>query len=292
MSGSGGLPLDLESRTSNENAVSDTTIEIPHATVRSCCRSGWLPAHSATSSNDNKSHPNGVLRYIDGHRQQNPSSMMNASGEPDDVHDENESVAASDYETASARSISATSSVFDHTIEHGRRYQNFRNGIYPIPNDEEELNREDMKHAMVLELCDGSLFYAPISENVTKILDVGTGTGKCLDGKLANIFQPERERVEGGNKGISQAVCDVELTVLWHAVGIWAIEVGERLPDAHVRGIDLSPTQPPWVPSNVDFLVDDCEDGEWLDRDVDFVHLRFMTVVLRDVPRVLSNAFK
>ncbi|KAL2170479.1 hypothetical protein VTG60DRAFT_4859 [Thermothelomyces hinnuleus] len=176
--------------------------------------------------------------------------MMAASWEPDAVHDKSESVPADDYETASARSISVTSSVYAHTIENGRRYQHFRNGCYPIPNDEEELNREDMKHAMMLELCDGALFYAPVGENVHKILDVGTGTG------------------------------------------IWAIEIGERFPDARVRGIDVSPTQPIWVPSNVDFLVDDCEEGEWLDRDVDFVHLRFMTIVLRDAPRVLSNAFQ
>ncbi|KAL2176904.1 S-adenosyl-L-methionine-dependent methyltransferase [Thermothelomyces heterothallicus CBS 202.75] len=147
---------------------------------------------------------------------------MAASGEPDDVHNKSESVPADDFETASAGSISVTSSVYAHTTENGRRYQHFRNGCYPIPNDEEDLNREEMKHAMMLELCDGA----------------------------------------------------------------------GAIPDARVSGIDLSPTQPLWVPSNVDFLVDDCEEGEWLDRDVDFVHLRFMTIVLRDVPRVLSNAFQ
>jgi hypothetical protein len=75
-------------------------------------------------------------------------------------------------------------------------------------------------------------------------------------------------------------------------IGIWAIEVGDRFPDARVRGIDLSPAQPAWVPPNVDFLVDDCEQGEWLDRNVDFVHFRFMTVVLKDVAGVLRRAYE
>ena len=39
--------------------------------------------------------------------------------------------------------------------------------------------------------------------------------------------------------------------------GVWAIEVGDQFPNARVRGIDLSPTQPVWVPPNVDFLVDE-----------------------------------
>lgn len=81
------------------------------------------------------------------------------------------------YETSSALSTSATSSIYAHTIEHGRRYQSFKNGRYPVPNDDMEQNREDMKHAMMLELTDGRLFYAPV-ENPQLIVDIGTGTGE------------------------------------------------------------------------------------------------------------------
>jgi hypothetical protein len=91
------------------------------------------------------------------------------------------------YDTASTGSTSVTSSVYAHTIENGRRYQHFKNGRYPIPNDDEELNREDMKHAMMMELCDGRLFYAPIGENPQKILDIGTGTGES--GRLIVLNQ-------------------------------------------------------------------------------------------------------
>ena len=37
---------------------------------------------------------------------------------------------------------SVTSSVYAHTYERGRRYQSFKNGRYPIPNDDFEQNRE------------------------------------------------------------------------------------------------------------------------------------------------------
>lgn len=107
--------------------------------------------------------------------EQQPSIIPAA---PDEVHDEDEFALTDGYETASTGSTSVTSSVYAHTYENGRRYQHFKNGRYPIPNDDEELNREDMKHAMLMELCDGELFYAPIGDKVQNILDIGTGTGE------------------------------------------------------------------------------------------------------------------
>ena len=100
------------------------------------------------------------------------------AADSDDTHDEDEFELTDGYETASTGSTSVTSSIYAHTFENGRRYQHFKNGRYPIPNDDEELNREDMKHAMLMELCDGQLFYAPIGKHPHKILDVGTGTGR------------------------------------------------------------------------------------------------------------------
>jgi hypothetical protein len=46
------------------------------------------------------------------------------------------------------------------------------------------------------------------------------------------------------------------------------------------------------VPPNVEFLVDDCEQRDWLDKDADFVHFRFMTIVLRDVSKVLAHTYE
>lgn len=62
--------------------------------------------------------------------------------------------------------------------ERGRRYQLFGDGEYPIPNDDLEQNREDMKHAMLMMLTESKPFLAPIGSHPQKILDIGTGTGK------------------------------------------------------------------------------------------------------------------
>ncbi len=43
-------------------------------------------------------------------------------------------------------------------------------------NDEPEQAREDMKHAMIVNLCGGALHYSPL-QNPQRILDMGTGTG-------------------------------------------------------------------------------------------------------------------
>jgi hypothetical protein len=90
------------------------------------------------------------------------------------------------YETdaTSGASMSISSSVRDYAFENGRRYHKFREGRYQFPNDESEQAREDMKHAMVLNLCGGRLHYAPL-QNPQEILDIGTGTGIwCIDSVL------------------------------------------------------------------------------------------------------------
>lgn len=52
----------------------------------------------------------------------------------------------------------------------------------------------------------------------------------------------------------------------------------------------MTPIQPLWVPPNVDFLVDDCT-NEWLAQNVDLVHFRFMTLILRDIPTVMRHCY-
>lgn len=152
-----------------------------------------------------------------------------------------------EWDVASADSSSAASSVYRHEYEHGRRYHAYKNGRYPIPNDDHEQQREHMKHATMLELTDGLLFDAPIGKKPGKILDLGTGTG------------------------------------------IWAMSVADMFPEAEVLGIDLSPIQPSWVPSNLRFVIDDFEDewtygGHW-----DFIHLRYTLGSLQNIPAMLDR---
>ncbi|KAF4862724.1 Secondary metabolism regulator LAE1 [Colletotrichum siamense] len=77
---------------------------------------------------------------------------------------------------SSTQSTSLSSSVRDYNFENKRRYHKFKEGRYLFPNDDLEQEREDMKHAMILHLCDGALHNAPL-KNPQKILDTGTGTG-------------------------------------------------------------------------------------------------------------------
>jgi hypothetical protein len=50
--------------------------------------------------------------------------------------------------------------------------------------------------------------------------------------------------------------------------------VGDEYPSAQILGIDLSPIQPAWVPSNVKFRVDDVT-LDWMEPEnfYDFVHV-------------------
>lgn len=59
--------------------------------------------------------------------------------------------------------------------------------------------------------------------------------------------------------------------------GIWAIDAADAYPEAEVVGIDLSPIQPRWVPSNLQFEILDA-DAPWGFRDHHFslFHVRIM----------------
>lgn len=69
--------------------------------------------------------------------------------------------------------------------------------------------------------------------------------------------------------------------------------MGDEFPGAEVVGIDLSPIQPPWVPPNVKFYVDDAE-SDWVDAEgsLDLVHARHVCMGIKDWPRLLNQAYK
>ncbi|KAI0893590.1 S-adenosyl-L-methionine-dependent methyltransferase [Annulohypoxylon nitens] len=94
----------------------------------------------------------------------------------------------SDFDTSSMSMFgSVSSSIYRHAYENGRRYHKYRYGTYPIPNDETEQNREDMKHVAILELTRGKNFFAPIGDHPQKIIDLGTGTGTWAI-EVADLF--------------------------------------------------------------------------------------------------------
>jgi len=105
------------------------------------------------------------------------------------------------YESDSVRtaSTSITSNVRDYAFENGRRYHKFREGAYNFPNDDSEQEREDMKHAMMVNLCQ-TLHFAPIGSNPQNIMDMGTGTGiwSIESKKTPNL---DRDKSLIGNSG-------------------------------------------------------------------------------------------
>ncbi|KAK2745868.1 hypothetical protein FQN57_003481 [Myotisia sp. PD_48] len=93
---------------------------------------------------------------------------------PDDF-DDADSAIGSDDDQSSLQSIS--SSITEYVYRNGRRYASFRQGNYRLPNDELESDRHDFLQHIYGMLFGGRLIFAPISDNPTRILDVGTGTG-------------------------------------------------------------------------------------------------------------------
>lgn len=65
------------------------------------------------------------------------------------------------------------------------------------------------------------------------------------------------------------------------------------LPDAAVIGNDLSPIQPVYVPPNLHFEIDDCEQ-EWPfpHNHFDLVHIRNLSGAVRDWKKLYAQAFR
>ena len=73
--------------------------------------------------------------------------------------------------------------------------------------------------------------------------------------------------------------------------GIWAIDMADAHPSAHVIGVDLSPIQPGWVPPNCVFEVDDLE-KPWLWKEpFDFIHSQNIAQGIRDWPLYMKRIY-
>ena len=73
--------------------------------------------------------------------------------------------------------------------------------------------------------------------------------------------------------------------------GMWAIEFADEYPQAQVVGVDLSPIQPVWVPTNLSFYVNDAEDSWTFSYDFDFIYCRTMAGAIRDWPKLYQQSF-
>jgi hypothetical protein len=86
----------------------------------------------------------------------------------------------------------------NYKYENGRRYHRFREGTYNFPNDEMEQDREDLKHALVVKLCQ-AWYFAPIHNMqyvTTKphLYDVGVSAGTALTDAQKYFRHGNRDR--------------------------------------------------------------------------------------------------
>lgn len=80
-------------------------------------------------------------------------------------------------ESLQSDSTSLRSWINEYREENGRTYHAFKDGAYWGANDEAALQHLDIGHALYTRTFGGKLFLAPIDENPSNILDLGTGTG-------------------------------------------------------------------------------------------------------------------
>ncbi|RDW71024.1 hypothetical protein BP6252_07587 [Coleophoma cylindrospora] len=72
--------------------------------------------------------------------------------------------------------------------------------------------------------------------------------------------------------------------------GIWAMDVADEFPSAHVIATDLSPIQPEWVPPNLDFEISDCESDWDYSAQFDLIHIQNLNGAIANWPRLLEQA--
>ncbi|KNB16444.1 hypothetical protein FOXG_14305 [Fusarium oxysporum f. sp. lycopersici 4287] len=138
-----------------------------------------------------------------------------------------------------------------HRIENGRSYHAFKEGKYVLPNDETENDRLDLQHMLFTLTFDGSLINHPQENGSSRRRVLDAGTG----------------------------------------TGVWAIDYAEDHPESHVIGVDLSPTQPTFVPPNLTFYIDDLEDPWTFSTKFDLIHGRMLTGSIRDWPKFIQQSY-
>ncbi|KAH7244432.1 S-adenosyl-L-methionine-dependent methyltransferase [Fusarium redolens] len=153
---------------------------------------------------------------------------------------------------AASSTASINSSIMAYRTENGRTYHAFRESInYVLPNDSSEQERLDLQHHLFSLTLGGKLYLSPIGDDKPLNRALDAGTG----------------------------------------TGVWAIDFADAHPETQVIGIDLSPIQPNFLPTNLQFQVDDLEDEWTFSYPFDFVFARMMTGSIGDFPKFFTQSF-
>jgi len=152
--------------------------------------------------------------------------------------------------------LSVTSSMREQIYkeEFGRNLNNYSD-VYRLPADEEELERLDNQHAMLLDIM-GEKYVPPMAEVMAD--DVPGERKACLD--------------------------------LGCGSGSWIMEVARDFPNCIAVGTDLIPMQSPTMPPNLRSEIDDINLGlEHFYGDFNVVHVRLISSGIKDYNRLIDQ---
>ncbi|KAF4342474.1 demethylmenaquinone methyltransferase [Fusarium beomiforme] len=135
-------------------------------------------------------------------------------------------------------------------------------------------------------------------------LDVGSEAGSDLDADKAPNDEEQLEALDLIHHWLT-LMLDEKLFLppigdnpqkildLGTGTGIWAINMADEFPSAHVIATDITPTQPSFVPPNVEFQIDDAQlDWTFEPESFDFIHVRFLQGCIDDWDRLYAQMYK
>ncbi|KAM0080393.1 hypothetical protein ACKRZS_007455, partial [Fusarium odoratissimum] len=204
---------------------------------------------STIGSSDNSSHDFGSeTDHQVGGEYMSQTEYNDSDTDRDDGNLDDEGFSGSD----ASSTTSLTSTAEDYLWLGGRPYPNEDTGYSCEPIDGKRTKKWDANHHVYTGFL-GGLHKAVIPKGCQRVLDIGTGTGTPINFASRSPLSSLTDRYSG----------------------IWAIDFADEHPDIEVIGTDISPIQPNWVPPNLKFQIEDCEQKWTLkESSVDYIHAR------------------
>ncbi|KAM0425983.1 hypothetical protein ACHAPT_008922 [Fusarium lateritium] len=177
-----------------------------------------------------------------------------------------ESDVTADSDIDSTASI--TSSIFENHYFQGRTYANPKYGKHWAPNDEEQLEALDIIHHWLTLMLDNKLYLPPIGDN------------------------PQVEYPRCRDRDWNLGHVSIPVDHLLHLL-TFKSNMADEFPSAKVIATDVTPTQPSFVPPNLEFQIDDAQ-LEWTfePETFDFIHIRYLQGSIEDWSKLYGQAYK